>query len=161
MTSRQARGVWPAAQFAAAIRAIEKDPDVQTVLMGSEEDRHLLDELKQSFALKARLAGGTLSLLPLVRFLEKCTAVFCTDSGPRHLANAAKVPPVYIRNISFSKVEAGRYCETEVDLAPDVEFVSLEDQAQVFAQVDAESVAAKVSEVVRRRWRGEKLLDLS
>ncbi len=78
VTSRQARGVWPATQFAAAIRAIEKDPDVQTVLMGSEEDRHLLDELKQRFALKARLAGGTLSLLPLVRFLEKCTAVFCT-----------------------------------------------------------------------------------
>lgn len=161
VTSRQSRGVWPASEFAAAIRAIEETSEIQTLLMGSEEDLPLLQELKSNFDLKASLAAGRLSLLSLVRFLEKCTAVFCTDSGPRHLANAANVPPIYIRNISFSKVEAGRYCETEVDLAPDVEFVSLEEQARVFSQVDPLSVAARVLEVVGRRGRGEKLLDLT
>ena len=161
VTSRQARGVWPVAEFATAIQKIEQVSDIQTVLLGADEDLSLLRELKTSFNLKAHLSAGRLSLLPLVRFLEKCSAVLCTDSGPRHLANAAGVPPVYVRNISFSKVEAGRYCETESDLAPDVEFVSLEDQARVFSRIDPLEVAERVLEVVRRGLLDEKLLDLS
>ena len=159
VTSRQARGVWPAAEFAAAIQKIEKVSHIQTILLGAQEDLSLLGELKTNFGLRARVSAGRLPLLALVRFLEKCSAVLCTDSGPRHLANAAGVPPVYVRNISFSKVEAGRYCETEVDLAPDVEFVSLEDQARVFSQIDPLAVAERVLEIVRGSLRGEKLLD--
>ncbi len=153
--------MWPVAEFATAIQKIEQVSDIQTVLLGADEDLSLLRELKTSFNLKAHLSAGRLSLLPLVRFLEKCSAVLCTDSGPRHLANAAGVPPVYVRNISFSKVEAGRYCETESDLAPDVEFVSLEDQARVFSRIDPLEVAERVLEVVRRGLLDEKLLDLS
>ncbi|MBA3352122.1 MAG: glycosyltransferase family 9 protein [Blastocatellia bacterium] len=159
VTSRQTRGVWPAAEFAAAVQKIEKASPIQTILLGAGEDLPLLRQLKTNFDLAARLSAGRLSLLPLIRFLEKCSAVLCTDSGPRHLANAAGIPPVYIRNISFSQVEAGRYCETEVDLAPDVEFVSLEDEAGVFSRIDPLAVVERVLEVVRRGHRGEKLLN--
>ncbi len=113
VTSRQSRGVLPSRKFAEAIRELEKDPDIQTVLLGAAGDKTILAELKASFHLKAIIAAGGLRLLPLVCFLRKCALVFSTDSGPRHLANAAGVRVVYFRNISFSKVEAGRYCETE------------------------------------------------
>ena len=149
VTSRQARGVWPSAKFAAAIQQIEKAGDVQTVLLGTSGDLPLLKELKNSFGLKAQVAAGNLRLLPLVGFLKKCSAVFCTDSGPRHLANAAGVPAVYLRNISFSKIEAGRYCETEIDLAPDIQFARGEDEAGAFSEVDPVKVANEVLLVAR------------
>ena len=149
VTSRQARGVWRPARFAAAIREVEKEPDIQTVLLGAPGDQPVLEELKAGFHLKARIAAGKLRLLALVCFLQKCTAVLSTDSGPRHLANAAGVRVAYVRNISFSKVEAGRYCETEFDLAPDIEFVSREEQDRVFSVLDPVQVAKDVLKVLR------------
>ena len=154
VTSRQTRGVWPAVNFATAIRDIERASDVQTVLLGTDDDRPLLMRLTKEFGLRARLAAGQLPLLALVRFLEKCSAVFCTDSGPRHLANAAGVPALYPRNISFSQVEAGRYCETEIDLAPEAEFVSSAEEERVFSLIEPKAVAATVLDVLRGTRRG-------
>lgn len=153
VTSRQTCGVWPPAKFAATIQHIEKDPGIQTVLLGSPDDLSVLKVLKSSFHLKARIGAGELRLLALVCFLQKCAAVFCTDSGPRHLANAAGIPVIYIRNISFSKVEAGRYCETEVDLAPDTEFVSPWREEKAFSVLDPVQVGNDVLRALRTSAR--------
>ena len=153
VTSRQSRGVWPSEKFGAAIRQVEKERDIQTILLGAPEDLTALEELKRSFNLGARVAAGKLQLLALVCLLRKCSAVFCTDSGPRHLANAAGVRVVYIRNLSFSRVEAGRYCETELDLAPEAEFVACQEQERVFSGLNPAQVANDVLAVVRAAGR--------
>ena len=141
VTSRQSRGVLPLSKFAEAIRELEKKPNVQTVLLGASADLPVLTELKAAFHLRAVITAGRLRLIPLVCFLRKCAVVFSTDSGPRHLANAAGVKVIYVRNISFSKVEAGRYCETEIDLAPDLEFVAPEVEQQIFGDLDSVQIA--------------------
>ncbi len=149
VTSRQTAGVWPPEKFSVAIQKIEKERDIQTILLGAPEDLPVLEELKRTFNLNARVVAGRLPLLSLVCFLQKCAAVFCTDSGPRHLGNAAGVRVVYVRNISFSKAEAGRYCETEFDLAPEVEFVPRSKQEEVFSTLDPATVAGQVVSVLR------------
>ncbi|MBA3961642.1 MAG: hypothetical protein H0X40_07045 [Chthoniobacterales bacterium] len=151
-TSRQSLGVWPSKNFGAAIRQVEGARDIQTVLLGAPEDLSVLTDLKNAFGLRARVAAGKLELLELVAFLRRCTSVFSTDSGPRHLANAAGVQVTYIRNISFSHVEAGRYCETELDLAPQVEFVPAAKQAEVFSALDPVEIGNRVTAAVRDSW---------
>jgi len=141
VTSRQSRGVLPLSKLAEAIREVERQPDVQTVLLGASGDQAILTQLRASFHLRGVIAAGRLRLLPLVCFLRKCAMVFSTDSGPRHLANAAGLRVVYVRNLFFNKVEAGRYCETEVDLAPDVELVAPERERRTFSDLDPAQIA--------------------
>jgi ADP-heptose:LPS heptosyltransferase len=80
--------------------------------------------------------------------LKRVSVVISTDSGPRHLSNAAGVPVVFIRNLSFNKREAGVYCETEYDMAPDVESLAPKDQMYWLRQTTPESVAAKALEIL-------------
>ena len=152
-TSRQTRGVWPAESYAETIRQVESAQEIQTVLLGAPEDLAILGDLQKAFSLRARVCAGELQLLELVSFLRHCTAAFTTDSGPRHLANAAGIPVTYIRNISFSRVEAGRYCDSELDMAPNVEFVSAEKQDEVFALLDPVEIGNRVIEGVRESWK--------
>ena len=149
VTSRQSAGVWPPEKFGLAIQRIEKERDIQTILLGAPEDLPVLEDLKRTFNLNSRVAAGRLHLLSLVCFLKKCAAVLSTDSGPRHLANAAGVRVIYVRNISFSKVEAGRYCETEFDLAPDVEFVPPGRQEEIFSGLDPAQIGDQVLAILK------------
>ncbi len=89
--------------------------------------------------------AGDLRLLPLACFLQRCAVVLCPDSGPRHLANAVGTPVVFVRNIAVGKVETGVYCETEIDVAPGLERVSLSKQQTAFAMLTPESVASRVA----------------
>jgi ADP-heptose:LPS heptosyltransferase len=65
--------------------------------------------------------AGRINLRALVSFLRKCDAVLTTDSGPRHLANAAGVPVVYLRNLLSLETETGSYLASEHDLVPPAE----------------------------------------
>ncbi len=127
VTSRQLAGVWPAANYIRALELVQAQLPCRVLLSGAPEDRPLLEGLLGASPLEARIICGRLSLLGLVAFLRGCDAVFTTDSGPRHLTNAAGTPVYFIRNLAFDPVEAGAYCETDNDLSahlsysPDVE----------------------------------------
>lgn len=151
VTSRQPQGVLPTTKFGEALREIESASDAQTILFGAAEDREILERTKAQFHLRAEVAAGRLPLLALVCFLRRCTAVLCTDSGPRHLANAASVPAIYVRNLSFSKIEAGRYCDTEIDLAPGLEFVSGGAEDRAYGDFNPRAFVEAVFEVFSRR----------
>jgi len=57
---------------------------------------------------------------------------------------------VFIRNLAVKKIETGAYCDTEYDMAPDVECVPSEDQDRLLRQTTPEMVAAKVGELLRK-----------
>ena len=147
LTSRQAAGVWPARKFAETVALLEATDLCQTVLCGTATDETLLEMLKAEFGLRAKRLTGTLDLLSLGCFIQKCAVVLCPDSGPRHLANAVQTPVVFVRNFAVGKIETGAYCETETDAAPDLQCVSSNDEESAFDQLRPEHVA----EVVRRR----------
>ncbi len=145
VTSRQPSGVWPARCFGKALRAVHARCDVQSVLLGAAEDSDILERVKRESGLPSFVAAGRVSLRALVSFLERCQAVLCADSGPRHLANAAGTRVFFVPNIAVGKIETGRYLESETDLAPDLELIPVSEQTRAFARIDPLSVSEAVS----------------
>jgi len=151
ITSRQPSGVWPEECFLETLRLVLSPSPASLVLCGAPSDREKLEALRQRLGVNCALLTGQLDLRALVVFLKKCRAVLCTDSGPRHLANAAGVPVVFVRNLLFSTVEAGLYAgPTEYDFAPPLEFVPPGKQAEAFAQISATQVSDRLTEILSR-----------
>ena len=67
-----------------------------------------------------------------------------SDSGPRHIANAAGVPVFFIRNLWSNRIESGPYIDTETDLAPLDEHVPPERQSDIFVKIRPEVVAERL-----------------
>lgn len=151
MTTRQPTGVWPAEKIARSVRILEdRHPSLKTLLLGAPSDGELLARLKQEAGLRAPVVRGSLNLRALVAFLARAKAVLTTDSGPRHLANAAGAAPVFFRNLWFDPAEAGIYLENEVDLAPpNVGRLKPKQQEKYFDAVTPENAADAVTKVLK------------
>ncbi|MFA7345872.1 MAG: glycosyltransferase family 9 protein [Terrimicrobiaceae bacterium] len=150
VTTRQPSGIWPSERYAQAVKILEnRHPKLVTLLMGASSDEPLLKKLKQLYSLRAQVVAGKLGLMALVCFLKRCNAVLTTDSGPRHLANTAGTKPVFFRNLWFDPVEAGRYVETEVDIAPaNIGLLAPEKQKLYFEQITPQDAADAVSKII-------------
>jgi ADP-heptose:LPS heptosyltransferase len=138
-STRQPTGVWPANYFGRLVQLLEAD-GIDVVLCGETRERESLERLRRQNRLRAPVIAGVLGLRALAEFLRECGAVICPDSGPRHLANAAGVPVFFFRNLRSSKIESGKYCETEYDLAPDLELLPPGGQARHLRQTRPEDV---------------------
>jgi ADP-heptose:LPS heptosyltransferase len=145
VTTRQPTGQWPRASYGQTLALLERQSGVQLVLCGAATDAPVLEELKEAHGLKCPILAGRLRLRSLVAFLRGCDGVFCADSGPRHLANAAGVPVFFMRNVWFDRVEAGPYVETEKDLGPEVERVTPGRETEAFRSVTPEGVAEVIA----------------
>jgi ADP-heptose:LPS heptosyltransferase len=149
VTSRQPSGVWPRQQFQRAIQTTRAQVPCRVVYFGAKSDEPVLRQLAQET--DAFVIAGDLELPALTAFLRRCKAALTSDSGPRHLANAAGLPVCFVRNLSFRREEAGAYCDTDHDLAPPgLELLAPGEQAAAFAQIDPETVAAELVRLLRR-----------
>jgi ADP-heptose:LPS heptosyltransferase len=145
VTSRQPTRVWPLEFFGETLARLITERNVNVVLCGGAGDEPLLNDLRDRFQLRCAVNAGRLSLRALVPFLAKCSAVLSTDSGPRHLANAAGVPVFFFRNLRSSAVETGTYLDTETDLSPaSLEFVAPADQERYLRAIVPAEVAEKI-----------------
>jgi ADP-heptose:LPS heptosyltransferase len=148
-TSRQPSGIWPAEQFARALQFVHQELPCQSILFGAADEDALLRGLVEQFNLPSRVAAGALSLRALVSFLRRCRAAFCADSGPRHLANAAGIRVLFMPNLAVGRIETGSYLDTETDLGPGGEFLSVPKQKAAFAALDLRVVAKAVIDALR------------
>jgi len=142
MTTRQPTGAWPAENFGKAFAILRSHFHI--VLCGAAGDRQLLSSIDRDFDLKADIMAGDLSLRALACFLRRFHAVFTTDSGPRHIANAAGVPVIFVRNVWFNAVEAGVYVDTETDLCGPPNDGDRGDGVALLAAIDPAAAAAAV-----------------
>ena len=149
VTTRQPHGQWPCENYAQTIRRLGERHGAQILLCGGPGDLAVLEGLKAAHGLDCQIVVGRLSLRALVAFLRRCTAVFCPDSGPRHLANAAGVPVLFMRNLWSPKIETGVYLDTEVDLAPDAELVAAGEEATALRNTAPGEVADKIAAHLR------------
>jgi ADP-heptose:LPS heptosyltransferase len=94
---------------------------------------------------------GNLNIRALAAFIGKCSAALVMDSGPRHIANAVSTPVVFGRNLFFSRVEAGAYCDNEIDCGPDEEYLEPSDVARVIDRLDPSRTAGLVIRALNRR----------
>src|SRR5207244_13330543 len=130
---------------------IHQKSGTQVVLAGSKQDTPVLGQFAAQRGVPCRVMAGELGLRGLFCFLKKCAAVLAPDSGPRHIANAAGTPVVFIRNLVGSKIETGKYCQNEIDLSPDAEFVPLDKQEDVLRQVSPARVAETILQAILAR----------
>ncbi|HZJ00432.1 MAG TPA: glycosyltransferase family 9 protein, partial [Gemmatimonadaceae bacterium] len=93
------------------------------VLCGVASDEQHLKSFAAQLRYPTHILAGESSLLSFAAFLGKCTALLTLDSGPRHIGNAMGIPVLFARNLSHSLIEAGSYCDNEIDLAPAVEYL--------------------------------------
>ena len=112
-----------------------------------------MNSIAEALPFDVRVLAGQTSVLELAAFLGQCSALLTLDSGPRHLGNAAGIPVFFARNLSHSMIEAGRYCETETDLAPPVEYLDDTEVERVARAQPVGMLAAKIVATLTARQR--------
>jgi ADP-heptose:LPS heptosyltransferase len=136
VTSRQPSGIWPQDQFLKTVQYVRERERCAVVYFGEKSDAEDLYRLAGQTGLNTFVLAGELDLLSMVAFLRRCNVALTSDSGPRHLANAAGLQVVFVRNISFPQEEAGAYCETDHDMVPkDLEMIAPPEQSAAFAKI--------------------------
>jgi len=156
MTTRGLSNVWPQDYYSEALNLIRQNSGAGIVLSGSKQDASVLHQFAAQFRIPCKVLPGELGIRALCCFLMKCSAVLAPDSGPRHIANAAGTPVVFIRNLFCPKAEAGQYCDNEIDVSPDAESLPLEEQETWLRRVPPALVAQTVLELLRREGRGPR-----
>lgn len=154
LTVRQvATHTWPTERYLAALDALGRKAPIQVVLCGSRSDAPLLRDVAARASFPCRVLAGRLGLRGLAAFLSRCDGLLAADSGPRHIANAVETPVVFIRSLSTSRIESGCYSPNEVDVSPDGDFLSLDQQAAALARIDPLVVADALADLIAARAR--------
>ena len=144
LATRQARGNWPVEVMIAILRNARARKDFDVVLCGSSTDAQALASIGESLPFDVRILAGQANLLEFAAFLQKCSALLALDSGPRHIGNGVGIPVLFARNLSHSMIEAGPYCDTEMDLAPPVEYLEDDEVARVAGSQPVDLLADKL-----------------
>lgn len=146
LTTRQPRGQWPSELFERALELVHERTKAQIVFCGSSDDAARLEAARVSCRAPSTVIAGRLSITSFAAFLERCSVLLAMDSGPRHIANAVGTPVVFARNLTYSRVEAGPYCDTEKDVAPADEFVTSRSLPAMFSKLTPSVIADAVLE---------------
>ncbi len=87
--------MWPIEKYAIAVEHIVKEMKGKVVLVGTEADLRVLNELMETVDDTTRkkivLAAGKLSLKQSFGLIGKCSAFISNDTGPMHIAAAMGV----------------------------------------------------------------------
>jgi ADP-heptose:LPS heptosyltransferase len=154
MTTRQRLGALPLDLIGETLKEIKRLANGHILLMGANVDAAMLDQVNLQYGLEANVLAGALGLRALSAFLGRCDAVLTSDSGPRHLANAAGVPVFFFRNLWSSSVETGCYAAKEIDLCPpDIQRLDEAHQRLVLAQISPTDVAAHLVSGLRNKGK--------
>jgi len=145
MTTRQPTGIWAPENFGNALRQLRDKSACHVVLCGAESDRPLLTRIDSEFQLGADIVAGTLPLRPLFCFLRRFAAVLTTDSGPRHIANAAGVPVFFFRNMRSDPIETGVYLDSETDFCPPRGWMDPAQHTAILQSITPDAVASTIA----------------
>jgi heptosyltransferase I len=85
---------WPLESFAAVADQLTKEGLGPIVVMGSQDERHEMERLKQLTTTTLVDLTGAVPLGCLPVFLSKAAAMITNDSGPMHIAAAVGTPVV-------------------------------------------------------------------
>lgn len=151
LTTRQASGNWPDEVIASVLEEARSHFDFEIVLCGVASDEQHLKSVAAQLRYPCHILAGEAGLLAFAAFLGKCAALLTLDSGPRHIGNAMGIPVLFARNLSHSMVEAGAYCDTEIDLAPALEYLDDVETDRVARSQPVGLLADKLLDVLHQR----------
>jgi heptosyltransferase-2 len=87
---------WPADRFTDAADILAPELRLHVVLIGSEKERSVAEEIRNRMKARAALLTGKTSLETLIGVLAESSLMITNDSGPMHIAAALGVPTVAI-----------------------------------------------------------------
>lgn len=87
---------WPASRFVELGRRLMRNFGVKVVLMGSGDEKAMLEQMAMEMGKGVLNLGGRTDLERLAAIMRECATVVSNDSGPMHLAAALGVPVVAI-----------------------------------------------------------------
>lgn len=87
---------WPATQFALLARDLFEQFGMPVLLLGSNKERALADEIAEAAPEACRVAAGSTSLLDAFALIAASRGVVSNDSGLMHVAAAFHVPQVAV-----------------------------------------------------------------
>lgn len=88
--------VWPLERFVEVARRLRESHGAQFLVLGGPDDRGLGEQFAAELGEPAIIAAGSTNLVQSIALLEKCDVFIGTDSGPAHLASAARCPVVVL-----------------------------------------------------------------
>jgi heptosyltransferase-3 len=151
ITTRQTVGRVPPEFFARILAIVhEHDPSIRIVLCGSVEDEANILDAASNLGDYVLISCGTMSVRTYAAFMQRCAVFVGMDSGPRHLANAARLPVFFVRNMAVRAAEAAAYCPTETDIAPSGEFLDNRQLVRNLNQVRAMDIAEQIIDAAHR-----------
>ena len=154
VTTRQTIGDFPPGFFVDVLRrALVLAPGARVLLSAAATDRPVLDAIAIDLGERAAGSAGNLHLRSVGAGLRRCAVFLGADSGPRHLANAAGIPGFFVRNMGATEIGSGKYCPTEIDIAPAGEYLSPQAMRTALETVDRDAVASALVSAARRQAR--------
>ncbi len=90
--SRHATKQWPLERFSEVAAHWQREGHGEVVILGSEQERELCQEMASLLPREARVCAGELELRALAALLSRCRVLLCNDSGLMHLSEAAGTP---------------------------------------------------------------------
>jgi ADP-heptose:LPS heptosyltransferase len=144
-------GAAPPELFMRVLRAIRAASDIPVLLIGAPPDWTLLQTISAAVDGHAAVLTVDLNLRALTFIFSQAAVAFTQDSGPRHLANAAGTPVLFLRNLLVPRVETGVYCAGETDLSPDDELLAPAAAVAVHRRTDARAAANTLLRLVHSR----------
>lgn len=150
ITTRQKTCTWPLANWKALAELIWKRLRLKIALLGSAGDTAILRQFSENSEEYIVPIVGELSLTSIVPFLKNADFFVGTDSGVRHLANAANIPVFFFRNLNSHEIETGQYLDSEHDLVGPGSYIDLALQPHILANSTPELVLERIAWHMRK-----------
>ena len=125
---------WSLEYYSEFICLLLKKFNVNILLVGAKSDLNTLSYIASKKEENVVIAAGTLSLFELACIIKKAIFIFGPDSGPRHIANSVSTPAYFIPNLADS-IENDIYCDTEVNLIPNKNFLTTEESNRLLNEL--------------------------
>jgi len=99
---------WPAERFAEVAQSLTKNANARVLIVGTEDDRDIADQIIAGVSEASRVRFASWSLEELIALLAKADVLVSNESGPTHLASVIGTPIVTIFGPSNEHVWAPR-----------------------------------------------------
>ena len=142
--------VWPLAHFARVLEWVSADLRTPPLLIGGPLERAAAEELVRLTPANAVNLVGRTTLPQLGALLSRCAAAVTGNTGPMHLAVAAKCPVVAVMNRD-RYWHLRPYGAAHTILLPDPREAAGLPDAQALATISPDRVIASLREVVSPR----------
>jgi lipopolysaccharide heptosyltransferase II len=93
---------WPEEKFAKLIKLLKREGEAQILIFGGHYERDIISKIRKKIRENGVFIMPELTLCQMASAFARCQAVICNDSGPMHVAIAAKTPVVAIFGPTFA-----------------------------------------------------------